>query len=395
MKPFISFVFLFSFFSFIIQKVNAQKESKPYNIAVFTPIYLDSIFDGDTYKLGNNNLPKISLSGLEFYNGVQLAIDSLRAEGVSINVHIYDYKSTQQSLNTILQIPEMSQMNLIIACFNNRNDIKPIANFAATNAIPLLSATYPNDGGVSNNPYFILLNSTLRTHCEALYKFIQRNYATGNLILVTHKGTTDNLIQSLFAEVSSNTPSIPLKWKSVELPDTFNNKQLAGYLDSTKNNIIICGTVNENFGLRLVKQLNTLKYYNAVTIGMPTWDALKMPEANAEERNTETIYSTPYNFSKIDNSYKYIDEKYRSLYGAKPNDIVLKGFEVMFHFTHLLIAFGNDNILKHLSDKQFKLFNDYDIRIVTNNTTPAKVDYLENKKIYFIKKVGNSVKAVY
>ncbi|MFX7870763.1 hypothetical protein ABTK02_22495, partial [Acinetobacter baumannii] len=77
---------------------------------------------------------------------------------------------------------------LIIASFTNRSELKTLTDYAAIYKIPLISATYPNDGGVSDNPYFILLNSTLRTHCKELYKYVQRNYATGNIVYFNRKG---------------------------------------------------------------------------------------------------------------------------------------------------------------------------------------------------------------
>jgi hypothetical protein len=45
------------------------------------PLYIDSAFDNNVYKLSNTNMPKIILQGLDFYNGVMMAVDSLKKEG--------------------------------------------------------------------------------------------------------------------------------------------------------------------------------------------------------------------------------------------------------------------------------------------------------------------------
>ena len=68
-----------------------------YKIAVFTPLYIDSAFIGNDYKLGSNNLPKTILPGLEFYNGIMLAIDSLQTEHASLEVNVYDTKSSEKN----------------------------------------------------------------------------------------------------------------------------------------------------------------------------------------------------------------------------------------------------------------------------------------------------------
>jgi hypothetical protein len=118
---------------------------QPLKIAVFAPVYLDSAFKGNDYKLSNtNSLPRYMLPGLDFYNGVLLAIDSLQAEHAQLEVLFYDSKSLTQPLPQVLLKPELNGVSLLIASFNTRNEIKLLADFALNKNIPLISATYPN-----------------------------------------------------------------------------------------------------------------------------------------------------------------------------------------------------------------------------------------------------------
>src|SRR5688572_26892480 len=55
-----------------------------HKIAIFAPLYLDSAFDGNNeYRYAKNSFPKFINPGLEFYEGAQLALDSLNKEGAS------------------------------------------------------------------------------------------------------------------------------------------------------------------------------------------------------------------------------------------------------------------------------------------------------------------------
>src|SRR6187401_3829419 len=75
----------------------AQNTSKQ-KIAVFVPLYLDSAFDAtNTYRY-DKNFPKFINPGLEFYEGVQLAIDSLTKEKAPLEIFIYDTRSVQRNL---------------------------------------------------------------------------------------------------------------------------------------------------------------------------------------------------------------------------------------------------------------------------------------------------------
>ena len=169
MKKLFLFILAFQFahFAFSQNEVN-----KPLKIAVFSPIFLDSVFNGNTYKLTNNSLPKTVLPGLEFYNGVMMAIDSLEKENIPVEIYIFDSKSGQEPMSTILENPIWDSISFIIASFKERNEIKPLADFAAKKNIPLVSATFPNDGGVSENPFFVLyihrqgLNDKTKKDCN-------------------------------------------------------------------------------------------------------------------------------------------------------------------------------------------------------------------------------------
>ena len=376
---------------FTIQESRAQEATT--KIAVFAPLYLDSAFNGNNFKLGNTNLPKFLLPGLEFYNGVMMAIDSLNAEGVNAEVLIYDSKQSELAIQEILSKPELEGVSLIIASFNNRNEIKALAVFALSRNIALISETYPNDGGVTENPYFILVNSTLRTHIDALYKYLQRFHSTDNLIWIKRKGALEDMIQSFFTELQKKTPSLALRIKTVEMVDSLNQQTLLTSLDSNRNNVLICGSLNEPFGTAIVKTLADNKDYKGTVIGMPTWDGFK-DLAKPEYKGIEIIYSSPYHFPRTDKIAISISNKYRNKFQARPSDQVFKGFESMYHFSKLLIK-HKEAFLNNLSNKSFKVFNEFDIQPIRFKRDNPIPDYLENKKIYILKKLDGQIKPVF
>ncbi|HQS24778.1 MAG: hypothetical protein B7Y11_11080 [Sphingobacteriia bacterium 24-36-13] len=378
---------LLSLLGFIACNSFWAQQTAPLKIAVFAPVYLDTVFNGSNYTLGNNNLPRNILPGLDFYNGVQLAIDSLNAEGQSLTVLFYDSKSNTQSVKQILETESLQDVSMIIAAFNNRNDIKPLADFALKKQIPLISMTYPNDGGVKANPYFALVNSTLTTHVEGIFKYLQKNYPTEPILYLKRSGALEDMIEGLFQDLNKKTPALPLKIRIVSANDSTNIASFNEVMDSTKTNIIFCGSLNENFGINLVKTTAANKSYKSILIGMPTWDAIK-----DLGKGTEIIYSTPYNYTRTDKLAQSIIQIYRSKVSGRPSDMVFKGFEAMYHFGKLLIKHRN-NIATQLSDNSFKLFNEFDFVPVKTNgeSIPA---YLENKRIYFVKKTDGVIKSI-
>ena len=53
-----------------------------------------------------------------------------------------------------------------------------------------------------------------------------------------------------------------------------------------------------------------------------------------------------------------------------------------------------ENISSGLSDKRYLLFTQFDIQPVIDKKTMT-LDYFENKKLYFVKKIDGVVRAVY
>jgi len=150
-KTFLALLFFIGSLTTFAQAVDSVKPAKV-KVAVLLPLYLDSAFNGAVYKLGNNNIPKYMLPGLEFYNGVIMAIDSLQKERQPLEVMIHDTKSRNKSLNLLLVEPEIASASFIIGSFTTKEELRKVADFAAGKNIPLISATYPNDAGITANP---------------------------------------------------------------------------------------------------------------------------------------------------------------------------------------------------------------------------------------------------
>lgn len=362
--------------------------SKPIKIAIFAPVYIDAAFTDTTYILGKRSLPKQVVSGLDFYNGITLAIDSLQSEKALIEVYFYDTKSMTEPLEQIVEDSTLRNVSLIIGSLNSRNDVKLLADFSLANKITFISSTYPNDGGASENPFFAMVNPTLNTHIEAIYKYLQRNYPLEQITVLRKKGATEDMIQTKLAELNKKTLGVPLQLNIISLNDDFTSKDVTTNLDSTKKNIVLCATLNEAFGLRLINVLTDSKTYKTTIIGMPTWDGFKIMG-----KETEVIYSTPYYFSNSEKLMQSIANKYKSKYAGRPSDMVFKGYESMFHFTKLLLKHPY-NLINNLSDKEAKLFNDFDFQPVKSIKAGSATSYLENKKLYFIRKLDGQIKSV-
>jgi hypothetical protein len=286
----------------------------------------------------------------------------------------------------------MQPMNfsLIIASLSSLNEQKYVSEFSGKNSVPVISETYPTNVYLSYNPFFVMVNPTWQTHINAIYHYLYDNYRGQKIVYFTRKGSLEDAISKEFATLNK---SRTLNFSNIILNDNFSDNDVLKHLDSTRQNFILCGTLNENFGRSLIRVLNdTGASYHSVVMGMPTWNGLNETIGETADK-IQILISTSYDYLRTRDLLNNLSEEYKVNFYARPSDMVFKGFESMYHFTKLLLKYP-DNFINNISDTSFTVCSTYDFQPVRLTKTSFIPDYLENKKIYFIRIVNGEIQSI-
>jgi hypothetical protein len=357
-------------------------------VAVFVPLYIDSAFTGSTYRY-DKTFPKFLNPGVEFYQGVQWALDSLQKKGAPLEVFIYDSRSLKIPLAQRLNNIELQDVQMFIAHANS-TDVKILAVEAQRRKIPFISATFPNDAGITGNPYMVILNSTLRTHCEGIYQYLQKYHSQDKIILFRKNGSQESQIRDYFNDMAKTTTSAPLRIEFADIGNHFDLKALTSRLDSSRKNVCIAGSLDENFGNSMVQQLSSVSTVFPLTvIGMPTWDGINFTKP--EFKNTEIIYTSPFNYNRSGGLSGRLNNAFEETINSRPTDMFFRGYETMLRFGLLLLDTKKD-VASNLTRKGNFIFTQFDIQPVFLNKSNMTLDYFENKKLYFVK-YNNGIKS--
>ncbi|HVB04600.1 MAG TPA: hypothetical protein VNE41_12875 [Chitinophagaceae bacterium] len=361
--------------------VFAQSEYKPvYRIAIFAPLYLNGITD----TIKSDPLPLRILPGLEFYEGALMALDSLRWQGFNLDVQVYDTRSSM-GIEQILKSTFMDSVNLMIGSVN-LEDLRLLSAFSKKHQVNFISATYPNDGNIRNNPFLVILNSTLQTHLEAIREYALQNFGKNkNIILFRRNNARGKKITDILQ--GENEPlgkMIPLTTKEVIWYDSITPLAVSRNLSPVNFNICIVTSMDENAAANITGKLATLAgKYPLSVIGMPTWDGMSA-FSGTNFQGINIFYSTPYYNDKKDPWSQYIIKNYRNTYKILPPDMVFKGFEATYYFCELLKLYGL-YFNRYINDPRYQLITPYDLEPVYHRSDSLVPDYFENRKIYFIK----------
>lgn len=373
---------------FTAKAQNDVSNTKNYRVAVFASLYLDSVFNDGQFRY-EKNFPRFVVPGIDFLQGAQVALDSMPDPAAPLTIQFFDAKSETETVSSLIEQNKLDSFNLIIGAVKD-DEYPALAYFAQQKKIPFISATYPNDGGISANPYLVILNSTLKAHCEAIYSYILQNHGTDRIFLVRKPGGQEDKVAGYFNSLNKPDGKPLLNIQTINIDSTFGI--VKAKLDSNSRNIIIGGSLDEDFAYSLASVLAPVKKkYDITLIGMPNWDGFQSFNGAKKNLNDFPVYYTsPYFNNKTDNYSKMVQNLYLDKYKGKPSDFAYKGFETMYVFARLLARYPDD-YMSHLNDYAFKIFSEYNFKPVylkKGNTTP---DYYENKHLYFLKSVNGNV----
>lgn len=359
----------------------------PLRVAILLPLNLDSAFNGYEYKLSNVRISQYFLSGLDFYSGVMMAIDSLQKENANIEVWIYDTHKANQSIEQLTVQMQPMNFSLVVASISNSTEQRALTSFSAKNSIPVISATFPNDIYLENNPFFIMVNPTWKTHIQAVYNYLASNYRGKKIVFFTRRGSLEDRIAEEFKLLNTRRA---LNFSTVILRDNFSATDVLSHLDSTTQNVVLCGSLYEGFGQALIKALNDKgETYSSVVAGMPTWNGMNGTTGTASDK-IQIVVTTPYNYVRGGAFIDSISANYMRAYYSKPSDMVYKGYETIYHFVKLLLA-NPVSFINNVSRDDYKVSNDYNFEPVRLTQTSFLPDYLENKKLYYIKIINGRI----
>ncbi len=200
-------------------------------------------------------MPRYVLPGLEFYEGAQLALDSLSHLGMKLNVQVYDSKSRQNDVASLIRNRRLDNTDLIIGSVSVP-EIKALSDFAKQKEINFVSATYPNDGGISGNPYFLITNSTLRSNVEAVHDYVQRGFANKNIVVLRRNTPFEaGIYANIKAAYDRMDYDKKTRIREVVWSDATTEAQLSQSLLTDRPNLIIVTALDENGAKTILRKL--------------------------------------------------------------------------------------------------------------------------------------------
>lgn len=322
-----------------VQKKKGSKDM--YSVAYLLPLFLNDTSSAD--ELNPNKPEKIrdeALNGIEFFQGVKLALDSLQKNGMRANIYAYDTEgeSSETKVRTILSKPEVKNADLIIGPFY-QNLFTLAQKYSEAYQVPIVSPVSHNSSLISANRFSGKITVPEQAEVTEISKFVSSTYCRNN-VLVVHKGKEDEMKRVAWFKNAYKCDSLH-SFKEINYKyATWDS--LARSLSRVDTNIIVVLSEDQAFVTSFFITLDKRKDdYPMTVFGVGTW---------ADFENIETDYYHDLRLHlPITNNIDYDNpvvvnfvKKYREAYQNEPTYFSFLGFDMTYYFLSAMNRMGTE-----------------------------------------------------
>ena len=315
------------------QNEELKKDIKTIKAAVLLPFMAGSTTNQDE-----------QLRMVEYYEGFLMAVDSLKKQGVSIDLYTYDTKGKTATTNNILAKKEMKEMDIIFGPANTQ-DMDALASFADKNDIRLVVPFAPKVDEVFKNPHIYQVNTPQSYLYSEVYEHFTRKFGDCNVIFLNASNgdrEKDDFIKGLKSELRNDGISYR------DFTVTGNFYELTTVMDTLKNNVFIPTSGKSTALVKILPQLTQIRrempHYNMNLFGYPEWQTYTNDYLASFYEIDTYFYSSFYTNNLFPAAVNFT-HSYRRWYSKDMANIYPKygmlGYDTGYFFLKGLSKYGN------------------------------------------------------
>lgn len=382
----------------------------PVKMVLMLPFYTSDMYVVDTSEFsdiideGSVQPKQNSFRGrrsVEFYEGLLLAIDSLKQQGINIQLYSFDTEGDTNKVKSILIDVDKIGPSLIIGPFISDN-VNIVSKYCQKNGIPFVAPLINEDSITRNNTYLYQINPSIQSEIASAIDYLAQYYKQNIILAYKHGSYEPDRIEMykklLFEKTAPLLGTDTLSFREIVLGDNYHNA-LKGLFHKDMKNIFILLSNNEADVSNILSQLfYNSRFFDIEVFGLSQWQ--KFPNLTIEYMHglRVTLPSSFFIDYSTDRTKNFI-YKCRNNFGYEPFKTTQKGsglnysylgYDLGMYFIKAVQLYGNNITLCSgnfssgpllLSDYSFERKNP--IGCIEN----TYVNIIQYTKDYHIKKV--------
>ncbi len=294
----------------------------------------------------STGVPDNSLWAINFYGGARLAYDDLEEEGAKFNVSVMDSEASPTKVTNLLKAGDLPNADLIIGPYK-REEVDIVQAFSKKSKTPMVVPYTAQMGMSEDNPFYIQVNPSLKSHCEAMTKHIRKSYQPENVVLVALNLPEEKARFKYFQDANTlvEKGKTGKKFNELLVPETGANFHTIDVTKFMKPNattvFVVPSWSNQTFIYSLLRQLlaKQAEGEDIVVYGMSMWLDFAQIDFEYYEKLHLHVSSASY-VDDNDERVKQFKKKFFDSYGTVPNEEAFLGYDVMLYFGKMLAKYG-------------------------------------------------------
>ena len=266
---------------------------------------------------------------VEFYQGVIIALDSLKGEGLSVNANIYDTKRDRQKIAELIQSGALAKSDIIIGPVYEELFCE-VAAYAKSQQIPIVSPLATVNCG---NPFIFQMAPDEKFRYEKVKEYL----ADKKVIFFTSEADDSAFVAQIKAIAPQDYISVPFDIKAK--PET-----IGPVLDQSRENVFVVAASTEQATDALLSKLTTIKgtYYNrgVSVLGSPRFARMTSLDP-AYFFKLDVKYITSYHVDRTNPQVLEFDSTYITRFHKVPSLYAYRGYDVTMFFLGSMKEFGS------------------------------------------------------
>lgn len=277
--------------------------------------------------------------GLDFLAGARMAADSLKAQGYSMNIHVFDTQNDSNSTGSILNSPDFATSDLIIGPLYSQAFLE-VADKARKLNIPAVSPFSQSEALIEGFPNVAKVTPSDEVQMKELAEKLKLNFPNAKFTLIKTDSPKDKYLTESFLQ-SWNASDKPSKPALNQISfNEFRSDQSS--LDNTKENIVLMLSNEEVKLIELTNKLEKLTYkYRLRLAGLQSWNLLDNVDMDLLNKLRFTYASYLWqNFNST--SSLGFQRQFLNEYKGEPTYYAYQGFDVTYFFCKFIADYGKD-----------------------------------------------------
>ena len=314
-----------------------------FRVALMIPLALEQVADTAWIEsLSPSNINQIvPFRFIQFYQGFIMAADSLRKEGLEVEIHVYDVDQQTSKALKVLNDPDLRKMDIIFGPFF-KSTFSLVADFALENKIHLVNPLSSRQDILQGNPFVFKLLPSVESQPALLAGLARRDFPDYRIIFYTaNKFQSNELIQQFRQALEGDETAGRRKVYFVD----YAADSIQGFIDHAsvaEPNLVIIYAENEALPAALLSKLSAFKNdYQITVIGLPEWEKFGNIESKYLIDLNANIFMSSYVFYQSEKIKAFI-QAYRARYFDEPQNYAFSGFDAGYFFLRALLFYGDD-----------------------------------------------------